>query len=370
MKIILFAGTYGLSGVPIAQYRLAESLARVGYQVELVYGKVLENTNLPNDKKFRITVLNKNKVSFMLFDIMRILHKNKPDIIFSAGDHLNVVVLLAGILINSKAKFSCSSRVTPFDTYSNKIFTKSWLLKIIMKMVMYRADVLSCVSKDMVYQYKKIFRNSQHKAIYNIVKNKDTINKMEEMLNETEEMYFKKKYTIIAAGMLEKWKRHSDVINAFSNIRYKENCNLLILGEGTQRKLLEKQIKILNLEKSVHLLGNITNPLKYFSRSNVFVLSSEVEGMPNALIEAMMCGCTPVSTDCPTGPREIIEKNYCGYLVPVGNLELMSKAMENAIEKPIHKQKLEEAVRPFEEGKVIKKHLEMLNLDSRHIKIN
>ena len=92
--------------------------------------------------------------------------------------------------------------------------------------------------------------------------------------------------------------------------------------------------------------------------------------MPNALIEAMMCGCTPVSTDCPTGPREIIEKNYCGYLVPVGNLELMSKAMENAIEKPIHKQKLEEAVRPFEEGKVIKKHLEMLNLDSRHIKIN
>ena len=92
--------------------------------------------------------------------------------------------------------------------------------------------------------------------------------------------------------------------------------------------------------------------------------------MPNALIEAMMCGCTPVSTDCPTGPSEIIKKNYYGYLVPVGNPELMSKAIENAIEQPVHKQKLEEAVRPFEEEYVIKKHLKMLNLDSTHKKIN
>ena len=369
MKIILFAGTYGLSGVPIAQYRLAESLANIGHQVELVYGKVVENSAIPNNKKFKINILNKKRVSFMIFDIMRILIKKKPDIVFSAGDHLNAVVLLGGILTNSKAKFSCSSRVTPFDTYSNKIFSKSWLLKIIMKTVMYRANILSCVSKDMVDQYKKIFRNSKHLAIYNIVKNQETIDKMRVKLNENEEIYFKKKYTIISAGMLEKWKRHDDVLSAFNNFIYKNESNLLILGEGSQKKFLQQQIKILELEGSVHLLGNVTNPLKFFSRSNVFVLSSQVEGMPNALIEAMMCGCTPVSTDCPTGPKEVIKNDYNGYLVPVGNRELMAKALQNAIERPIDKKKLEKAVEPFEEANVIKQHFKTLNLDVANEKI-
>ena len=368
MKIILFAGTYGLSGVPIAQYRLAESLTKFGYEVELIYGKVLGGIILPHNKKFKIKVLKKSKVSLMLFKIINILHKQRPDIVFSAGDHLNAIVLLAGILVNSKSKFSCSSRVTPFDTYSNKIFSKNWFLKIIMKAVMYRANVLSCVSKDMVDQYKKIFRNSKHVAIYNIVKNKDTKIKMQETLNENEEIYFKKKYTIITAGMLEKWKRHGDIITAFNGFKQKNDCNLLILGEGSQKKVLEKQIRNLNLEKSVHLLGNVINPLKFFSRSNIFVLSSEVEGMPNALIEAMMCGCTPVSTNCPTGPKEIIKNNDYGYLVPVGNPEMMSKALEIAIEKPIDKQKLDEATKPFDEENVIEQHLKMLNLNNTHTK--
>lgn len=362
MKIILFAGTYGLSGVPIAQYRLAESFAKNGHEVELVYGRVLDNTILPHNQNFKINVLNKNKVSLMFFKIINILYKQKPDIIFSAGDHLNAIVLLAGILVNSKSKFSCSSRVTPFDTYSNKLFSKNWILKKVMKMVMHKATVLSCVSKDMVQQYKKIFNNSKHVAIYNIVKNKETEAKMHEKLNEKDEIYFKKKYTIISAGMLERWKRHEDLIYAFDYFKYKNECNLLILGDGSRRKILEKQIKNLKLEHSIHLLGNISNPLKFFSRSNVFVLSSEVEGMPNALIEAMMCGCTPVSTNCETGPKEIINNNYNGYLVPVGNPKMMSKGLENAIEKPIEKQTLDDSVKPFQEDNVIKEHFKMLNL--------
>ena len=369
MKIILFAGTYGLSGVPIAQYRLAESFNKFGHEVELVYGKVLKNNTLPSNHKFKITILNKNKVSLMLFKIINILRKSKPDIVFSAGDHLNAIVLLAGILTNSKSKFSCSSRVTPFDTYSQKIFSKSWFLKIIMKLVMHKANVLSCVSKDMVGQYKKIFNNSKHLAIYNIVKSEETMMKMGEKLQDNEEIYFKKKYTLITAGMLERWKRHEDLITAFSIFKHKEECNLIILGEGSKKNVLKNQIKNLNLQKSVFLLGEVTNPLKFFSRSDIFILSSEVEGMPNVLIEAMMCGCTPVSTDCPTGPKEIIKNNVYGYLVPVGNPELMSKALESAIKKPIDKKKLEEAVRPFEEFNVIARHLRMINLNNTSEKI-
>ena len=82
----------------------------------------------------------------------------------------NAIVLIAAILTNNKSKISCSSRVTPYDTYSSIFFSKRWILKIIMKLVMYRANILSCVSKDMVQQYKNIFANSRHLPIYNIVK--------------------------------------------------------------------------------------------------------------------------------------------------------------------------------------------------------
>ena len=67
----------------------------------------------------------------MLFKIIKYLFKHKPDIVLSAGDHLNAIVLLAAILSNSKAKISCSSRVTPYDTYSNKLFSKGWILKLV-----------------------------------------------------------------------------------------------------------------------------------------------------------------------------------------------------------------------------------------------
>ena len=77
---------------------------------------------------------------------------------------------------------------------------------------------------------------------YNIVKNKETEAKMHEKLNEKDEIYFKKKYTIIAAGMLERWKRHEDLIYAFDYFKYKNECNLLILGDGSRRKILENKI--------------------------------------------------------------------------------------------------------------------------------
>jgi glycosyltransferase involved in cell wall biosynthesis len=173
----------------------------------------------------------------MLFDISRYLRKNNPDIVLTAGDHLNAIVLIAAILTNNKSKISCSSRVTPYDTYSSNFFSKRWILKIIMKLVMYRANILSCVSKDMVQQYKNIFANSRHLPIYNIVKDDHSKKLILEPLKNDEEIYFSKKKTIITAGMLEPWKRQGDIIQAFNFFRDKNESTLIILGEGSEQKI-------------------------------------------------------------------------------------------------------------------------------------
>ena len=136
----------------------------------------------------------------------------------------------------------------------------------------------------------------------------------------------------------------------------------MILGDGPLRGELQSQIRKLGLEDTVRLVGYVDNPLKYFSRADVFVLSSHVEGLPNVLVEAMMCGCTPVSTDCPTGPREVLQDGKYGYLVPVRNPVELAAGIERALDHPISKQKLAEAIRPFEEGAVLKRHFELLGL--------
>jgi len=226
---------------------------------------------------------------------------------------------------------------------------------------MYRADVFSCVSKDMVLQYKKIFKSSKHVPIYNIIEDSDSELKINESLDE-EWLVNKKNPVIIAAGMLEPWKGFEDLIYAFKKLLNHTKAKLIILGEGSLRNNLEKQINNLEINEHVKLKGSVENPLKYFSRSDVFALSSHVEGMPNVLIEAMMAGCTPVSTCCDTGPREILSSGKYGYLVPVNNPEALSIGLLKAINNPISKKILNEVVVAFKEKNVINEHFKQLNI--------
>ena len=361
MKICVIAGRYGLSGVPLAQFRFARSLSRLGHEVEIVFGSVDAGNKIPYSKNFKITNLNKRRVSLMFFDLIDIVKYRNFDLIFSAGDHLNAVVLLSAIMSRSSIKISCSSRVTPFDTYSNYVFSKRWILKIIMKFVMHRANVLTCVSKDMVTQYETIFKNVKYVPIYNIVKDKESDLRVIENVDE-EWLNNKKSPVIIAAGMLEPWKGFKDLIFAFKKLLKLTKAKLIILGDGSLRNELEKLIIDLKINEHVKMKGYVKNPLKYFSRADVFTLSSYVEGMPNVLIEAMMAGCTPVSTNCETGPKEILSSGKYGYLVPTHDPQALCDGLFKAINNPVSKNILNEAVKPFQEDFVIKEHFKHLGI--------
>jgi len=362
MKICVIAGRYGLSGVPLAQYRLARALASRGHDVELVFGVVNSGFEAPFSQQFKILILNKRRVLGMFFDLVKIVKYKNFDLILSAGDHLNAIVLLSAIISRSNIKIACSSRVTPHDTYSDKKFSKGWILKFIMRFVMYRANVLSCVSKDMVAQYKNIFKNSKHVPIYNIIKDSESELKIKENVDE-DWLVNKKNPVIIAAGMLEPWKGFADLIYAFKKLLNHKKAKLIILGDGSLRGCLEKQIKSLGINDHVKLKGYVKNPLKYFSRADVFALTSHVEGMPNVLIEAMMAGCTPVSTDCETGPRELLVNGKFGYLVKVNDIESISRGLLEALENPIKKNILDEAVELFSEEKIIESYSRYLNIN-------
>jgi glycosyltransferase involved in cell wall biosynthesis len=146
---------------------------------------------------------------------------------------------------------------------------------------------------------------------------------------------------VLGVGRLERRKGFATLIRAFAKVRRLRPLRLVILGAGktakgeaADRAVLEALIRDLGVEADVSLPGFKLNPYAYMARASVFVLASDYEGLPGVLIQAMACGCPVVSTDCPTGPREILEGGRFGPLVPVGDDQAMAEAVARVLDAP------------------------------------
>lgn len=150
---------------------------------------------------------------------------------------------------------------------------------------------------------------------------------------------------ILGVGRLTRQKDFPTLLRAFAEVRRHRTVRLIILGEGEDRSALEALTRELNLSQDVALPG-FQNAMAYMARSALFVLSSAWEGLPTVLIEALAAGAKVVSTDCPSGPREILQGGKLGALVPVGDAAALARAMSDALEQPAGAVPLE-ALRPY-----------------------
>jgi glycosyltransferase involved in cell wall biosynthesis len=139
---------------------------------------------------------------------------------------------------------------------------------------------------------------------------------------------------ILGAGRLTRQKDFATLIRAFARVAARRPCRLLILGEGALRAELGALARRLGVADRVRLTGFVENPYAYMSRAAVFALSSRWEGSPNVLAEALAVGTPVVATDCPSGPREILQDGRYGTLVPVGDAQAMARGIEAALDRP------------------------------------
>lgn len=139
---------------------------------------------------------------------------------------------------------------------------------------------------------------------------------------------------LVAVGKLQVAKGYPHLLEAFRRIRERVRARLMILGEGPERGAIEAAIARHGLTGDVALLGFQTNPYQYLARSSLFVHAALWEGFPNVLVEAMACGLAVVSTDCPSGPAEIITSGRDGVLVPVADPPALARAVLDLLERP------------------------------------
>ncbi len=161
----------------------------------------------------------------------------------------------------------------------------------------------------------------------------------------------KREKTIVGAGRLTEQKNFSLLIDAFASVanQYPE-YRLVIYGKGPQEQLLKAKALELGLDNRIEFAGYVENMPEQLEKAGIFVLSSDYEGMPNALMEAMALGLPCISTDCPCGgPKFLIEHGKNGLLVPVGDMDRLKQALEELLVSPENAQALGQEARKIAE---------------------
>ena len=153
---------------------------------------------------------------------------------------------------------------------------------------------------------------------------------------------------LVAAGRLSAQKDFTTLLKAFAHLQSTTASHLVILGDGEDRGLLETLIKKLDLTDQVCLIGFTENPYQWMRHADLFVLSSRWEALPTVLIEAIACGCNVISTDCPSGPAEILGADFSHRLVPLGDPQQLARGIDEALQNPLSPQQMRDLASRFE----------------------
>ena len=250
--------------------------------------------------------------------LIKVLKLEKPDVVITFLPLPSLYVMLAKRLSKAVRKIPIilSERADPSREYHNKIIAR------LAKNLYRDADGFVFQTEDA----KDFFKDSI-KCKTTIIENPIDGSFMNRAMPKN------RRKTVVSCGRLEKQKNFKLLMSAFSDVanQYPEH-ELEIYGEGSQRKELLVFAKDLGIEKKVHLMGRVDNLVERILDAGIFVLSSDYEGMPNALMEAMALGIPCISTDCPVGgSRAIIKDRYNGLLVKVNNKEQLTNAILNIL---------------------------------------
>lgn len=327
--IAIFLPSLSGGGTERVMVTLANGFAASGKRVDLVLARAEGPYLTEVAADVRIVDLDKGRVLASLLPLARYLRRERPDAMLSALNYVNIVAILARELTPAYTRLFVSERATLARIDSAGSGT---IVRRLMRTFYPMADGVIAVSQGIATELvAELGLSSAHvTAIANPV---DVIG-IEQLARERPQHPWLapgQPPVILAVGRLAPQKDYPTLLAAFAQLRAQRDVRLIILGEGESRANLEERIASQGLAGSVALPGFQPNPYGWMAACDVYTLSSLFEGFPNALIQAMACGAKVVSTDCPTGPREILENGRWGRLVPVENKDTLARALSEAL---------------------------------------
>jgi len=364
-KICIFIITFGDGGVERMLVNLARGLNGLGTEVDFI----VEHTRAPYLDRLppavQVIEFGNVKTAERVQKLLHYLEQNRPDAVISAKGKDDVVAMRA------KAKTSVPTRfyLRPGTAVSERLRArkanplKRWLTRRRMRWLYGATDGVIAVSAGVAGEI--IQATGIDPARVRVVRNPNITPELYDLAAAPlEHPWFEagQDPVLLGVGGLRLQKDFPTLLRAFARVNTQRPCRLMILGQGHLHKSLLDLAQELGVQDRVALPGFVDNPYAYLSRAAVFVLSSLWEGSPNVLTEALALGTPVVATDCRSGPGEITQNGKYGTLVPVGDMEALSRAILETLDNPPDSEWLKTAVQEYTMEKSAAAYLEAMEL--------
>lgn len=328
-KIIIFMPSIEGGGVEKNLFIVSSFLGRIFSDVSLItssksYNNRFKNIEVINPlinfekKRSRILKYISCLITLLYFIIFK---KNVVVFSFQANLYCIIVCKLCGCKIITRSNSSPSG------------WSKNFLKKILYKKILSWADTIMVNSKEFQKEFKKEF-NINAECIYNPL---DKIEIVKKSFFRAKKIFASKKYLkIITVGRFVDQKDQITILKSLNLIKNKIDFKFVIIGKGILKEKLLNYIEKNNLKKKITVLNFKKNPYPYIKQADIFILSSKFEGLPNVLLEAICLKKLIISSNCPTGPREILSNGKGGFLFKTGNYKKLSKIILSLKSKRKH----------------------------------
>ncbi len=359
-KISIFVPQMVVGGAQRSMLKLARGLVDRGYKVDLVVVNAIGELISEIHPSVEVVDLKASRALASMPALIKYLRQERPCALVSVL-HANIIAILAKHLSKVQTRIVVSERNTlSSETRFYRSDIRMQMLPRLIRTFYPLADGVVAVSQGVAEDLIQNAKISPDKVrvIYNPIITPDLKQKMQGILDHP---WLRKDAppVILAVGRLTAQKDFSTLIRAFAQVRSTHTAHLMILGEGEDRRALEHLIDELELAEQVSLPGYVPNPYPYMKGASAFVLSSRWEGLPGVLIEALYSGVPLISTDCPSGPSEILADGRYGKLVPVGDVNALTNAIELALDGKV-RPPAEESWQRFEVETVIDQYINVL----------
>ena len=323
----------GGGGAERVALRLITDCLAEGHEVDLVLSQA-KGALLPLvPPGVRVVDLGATRIRSVVAPFRAYLRDRRPDAVHIMMWPLTIAGILACKLAGSKARIVVAEHTTLGRQYggSKPSLAAIWLTT---RLCYPMADTMLCVSEESADDLARLsgLDRAKIQVVYNPVAGPSAAVVVSPAV---EALWGEGVARILTVGSLKPVKNHAMLIRAFARVARRRPASLIIVGEGEMRGELERIAAEEGVADRVSLPGFTLDPWLYYDSADLFVLSSNYEGYPLVLIEAMRCGLNVVSTDCESGPREILRGGKYGGLTTVGNEVALADAIEVMLDHPI-----------------------------------
>lgn len=357
-RIAMFLPSLAGGGAERVFVCLANEFVSLGRDVDLVLLRCEGPYLSQVDPRVRIVGLDSsNKAG--VFSLARLLRREPPEVLISAMDVFNLVAIAATFLSRTGTPLviTLHLHLTAHARHSKKLHVR--VLPPLAGRLYRYASAIIAVSHGVAEDAAAVTRLPKERI--RVVHNPLMLSR-EESAALPHAWLTDSVPVVVSAGRFDPQKDYDTLLHAFARVIARRPARLILLGDGPDRARIERTVADLGLAAHVALPGFVKNPFDYYSLARVFVLSSHYEGFGMVLAEALSCGCPVISTDCPSGPAEILGHGTYGRLVPVGDVDAMATAVEEVIDAPVDRSALKTRAAEFAVQPVARKYLEILDL--------